>query len=261
MKKIIIIFLSFLIVVVLIFKIVNSSSSLHFSSSSAPTPTIVDTSHQLSLNGQTYRYYYYLIPKNSQLKLIPNFSASFAASKIIQGKCDFAINGGLYTEEAKPVGLFYLNGQSLGQQITHQTFNGFLTQNKKNILNISSQDDFDNDLTQYNFALQSGPFYNFQNSYTSTDFVNHEFSRRHLIVEDNQNNFYFFSISLTENAFSGPRLEDIPVFFTSSEIQKIAQFTNALNLDGGAASAFYDGTYLVQELTPVGSILCGTLNP
>ena len=261
MKKLIIIFFLFLILVLLILKNINSSSPLDFSSSISPVPTIVDTSHQLSLNNQNYRYYYYLIPKNSQLKLISNFSSSLPASEIIQNNCDFAINGGLYTQESKPVGLFYLNNQSLGQQITHQTFNGFLTQDKNNNLNIFSQNNFNNDLSQYNFALQSGPFYDFSIFYSSVDFVNHEYSRRHLIVKDNQNNFYFFSISFVDQAFDGPRLEDIPAFFSQSEIQKIAKFTSALNLDGGSASAFYDGSYLVEELTPVGSILCGTLNP
>jgi hypothetical protein len=256
-----ILFLVVLVLIIFLYFKQNSSYSPNFSSSLTPIPTIIDTSHQLSLNNQNYRYYYYLIPQNSTLNLIPNFSSPRSASQIIKNHCDFAINGGLYTQESKPVGLFYLNNQSLGQQITHQTFNGFLTQNKNNILDVSSQDVFNNDLTQYNFALQSGPFYNFTTTYSSTDFVNHEFSRRHLIAKDSQNNFYFFSISLTDNAFDGPRLEDIPAFFNHFEIQKIAKFIQALNLDGGAASTFYDGNYLVEEITPVGSILCGTLNP
>lgn len=250
------------ITIVLAFLFLKQKQNLPLTliSSTSPTPAISDTSKQLLLNNQNYRYYYYQIPKNSQLKLIPNFSSLNSSSQIIKNNsCDFAINGGLYTTESKPVGLFYLDNQSLGQQINHQTFDGFLTQDKNNNLNISSQDNFNNDLSQYNFALQSGPFYDLQSS--AVDFINQEYDRRHLIAKDIDNNFYFFSISLKENAFSGPRLQDIYGFFQNSEIQKIAKFTFALNLDGGTASAFYNGHYLVQELTPVGSLLCGTLNP
>lgn len=250
-------FLGITIVLVFLFLNKNQASPLTLISSTSPSPTIIDTSKQLSLNNQNYRYYFYQIPKNSQLKLIPNFSSLNSASQIIKSNsCDFAINGGLYTTESKPVGLFYLNNQSLGQQINHQTFDGFLIQDKNNNLNIFSQDNFDNDLSQYNFAIQSGPFFNLK-SPDSNSFVNQEYDRRHLIAKDKQNNFYFFSVSLKENAFSGPRLQDLSAFFNSPEIQKIAEFTSVLNLDGGSASAFYDGHYLVQELTPIGSLLCG----
>ncbi|MBU1117634.1 phosphodiester glycosidase family protein [Patescibacteria group bacterium] len=225
---------------------------------SPSSPTIVDTSHQLNLNNQEYQYYFYKIPSSAKLSLIPNFTQKESAKNIVRDNCDFAINGGLYTKNETPVGLFFQDNQLLAKQITHQTFNGLLTKDKDSNLNILISTDFDNNFEKYDFIVQSGPFYNFFSN-TKEEYVNHQFDRRHLIAKDVQDNFYLFSISSSNNAYSGPRLEDIPDFFSHPQIKQIASFSSALNLDGGSASAFYDGVYLVDELSPVGSILCGKL--
>ena len=123
---------------------------------------------------------------------------------------------------------------------------------------LAQKNNFDQNFDQLNFALQSGPYFDF--STPAQTHINQEYDRRHLVLKDDQNRFYFFSISFLDQAFSGPKLDDIPEFFSLPDIKKIANFTTALNLDGGSASAFYDGHYLVQELTPIGSLLCGTLD-
>ncbi len=257
MKKMAILLMA-LVLIFLVSLLIHPSSSTNLPfPTSTPTPTLIDTSHQIYFKNQNYRYYYYQIPSTAKIELIPNFSPSHSAAEIIKERCDFAINGGLYTKEAKPVGLFYLNGQYLAPLITHSTFNGLLLQNKNGKLNLLSQNDFDQNFDQLNFVFQSGPYFDF--SAPAKTHINQEYDRRHLVLKDDQNHFYFFSISFSDQAFSGPKLDDIPEFFSLSDIKKIANFTNALNLDGGSASAFYNGHYLLQELTPIGSLLCGTL--
>ena len=57
-----------------------------------------------------------------------------------------------------------------------------------------------------------------------------------------------------ENTWSGPKLADTPGVL-SGVIERL-QLTDALNLDGGSASAFIRGDLSLEELTSVGSFFC-----
>jgi uncharacterized protein YigE (DUF2233 family) len=237
---------------------------------STPYPTSAPAKH-LTFQGRDYSYHYFSITKSSASKLIliPNFSQKLNTRQIIdQNKCDFGINGGFYLKNNTPLGLFYVNSQSLGSLIQSATFNGFLGSDENHQLSILSPDQVNQTNLEakiksnsYQFIFQSGPLYQLQNQWPST-FTDQKYARRHLVATDSQGTFYFFTIFETKQAYSGPRLEDIPSIFYSSDFKQIADFTQVLNLDGGSASAFYlkASNVKVEELSPVGSFLCGQTN-
>jgi len=206
---------------------------------STPSPTPVSKPY----------YYYYQISNQDQLTIIPNFDNPKDSSELIkENNCKYAINGGLYQDNKKPLGLFFHDNKIISKKINSNIFNGFLVINQNNVLDIGNS-------TQDNsqFIMQSGPYFDL--SLPQTDY-NEKTARRHIIAKDSQNNFYIFSIFTPESFISGPTLDEIPKFFHTPEIQQIAEFTEILTLDGGSASIFYSPTASIHESTFIGSLLC-----
>jgi uncharacterized protein YigE (DUF2233 family) len=223
-----------------------------------PNPTETPVS-KISLKSGTFRYNYRQINKNEILTLIPNFDKQLDSDQIIKNNnCLFGINGGFYLPENKPLGLFEINSTKLGKYSSSLTFNGFLRQSSDNHLTILDYDTLLNLSSSSNFVLQSGPLYKLNQS-PKTNFADTKAARRHLIAEDSEGNMFIFSIFGTESNYDGPTLNEIYEFFENPQIKKITNFTVALNLDGGSASAFYDQNQNihVREIKPLGSFLCG----
>lgn len=227
-----------------------------------PIPTEIPIS-EISLKSRQLRYYYRQISANEIVALIPNFEKQQSSDQIIEkNNCLFGINGGFYLPENKPLGLFEINGIKLGKYSSSRTFNGFLRQSTDNHLTILDYNTLLNISSLSNFVLQSGPLYNLNQS-PKINFTDPKSARRHLIVQDSEFNTFLFSIFGTESSYDGPTLNEIYEFFEHPQIKKIADFTTALNLDGGSASAFYDQSQDVhiREIKPIGSFLCGQLRP
>lgn len=219
---------------------------------SLPTQIPSPTPQALTLGNQTYAYYYHHLKPSEILTLIPNFTAQKSSSTIIeQNRCDFGINGGFYLKDNRPLGYFTIGQTAYSLPSPSLTFNGvFYSSNKKYFISLANSYRPPSD-----FAFQTGPFYSL--SQINYRFADKHYARRHLVASDAQNQLYFFSIFDPDNPLGGPRLEDIPTFFKHQTIQKIAKFTSVLNLDGGSASAYFDGHHQVSELKPIGSFLCG----
>lgn len=249
----------------------------------APIPTEIvanptPTPYSIKLDNKIYSFYYHKIERNflenkhEIIKVIPNFSEATSSAYLLKtNNCDFGINGGFYTKEKKPLGFFYeKDGKIENQPIVSQTFNGFLvyysggqTSARAALLDIfpkKYEDSYDvlYDKNIFDFAFQSGPFYDLKSD-TIYSFVDKSFARRNLAAKDSKANMYFFTIFEKDISLNGPRLEDIPLIFKSSTFRKIADFKTVLNLDGGSASAFYEGNVQVVEFKPIGSFLCGKI--
>ena len=217
---------------------------------------------EISLKSRTLRYCYHQVKDNELVTLIPNFEQQLSSDQIIKNNnCLFGINGGFYLPESKPLGLFEINETKLGKYSPSHTFNGFLRQSIDNHMVIVDYDTLLSFSSTSKFILQSGPLYNLQSP--KVNFADTKAARRHLIAQDSKSNIYMFSIFGTESNYDGPTLNEIYEFFENPEIKKITDFTIALNLDGGSASAFYnqDQNIHVREIKPIGSFLCGQLRP
>ncbi|PJC80315.1 hypothetical protein CO009_02285 [Candidatus Shapirobacteria bacterium CG_4_8_14_3_um_filter_35_11] len=208
---------------------------------SIPTPAITTPSPK------PY-YYYYQVNKLNKFIVVPNFNNPKDSVDLIkENNCKYAINGGLYQENNKPLGLFINDHKTINKKINSNIFNGYLFLNN-NILNIGQTI---NNISQ--FIMQTGPFFDLKS--TSINY-NNKTARRHVIAKDSANNLYIFSIFTPDSFISGPTLNQIPKFFQKPEIKKIADFTQILTLDGGSASVFYSPTDSLHESTFIGSLLC-----
>jgi uncharacterized protein YigE (DUF2233 family) len=224
-------------------------------------PTRKPQINEITLNGKTYQFHFHKIENGETLKLIPNFQeATFSAQIVKRYECDFGINGGFYKKEGGPLGLFFADQKLFGEKIQSTTFNGFLGKKKDGSLIIFNPTDLtyfpDYPNSPYSFLLQSGPLIFLKNE-VQPNFIDRDFSRRHLIAKSTMNEFYLFSIFEKDNKFNGPRLEDLRPIYLSPDFKTIADFDLILNLDGGSASAFYDRGVQVEEFKQIGSFLCG----
>lgn len=216
--------------------------------------------NEVKFDDKTYSFYYHKIKSNETLELIPNFKeASFSGKIFAENNCSFGINGGFYTKENQPLGLFQIGEKKYSNLIESTTFNG-LFENQNNALSIKPAAANIISYHKNDFVFQSGPIF-FVNppipKNKQEKYIDKNYARRSLVAYDHQNNSYLFSFFEKDNLTSGPRLEDISDIFLTKTLASITNFDFVLNLDGGSASAFYDKNVQVEEFKPIGSFLCG----
>lgn len=209
-------------------------------------------------NNKHYLLHLFLIPEQSQITLIPNFTQKENGQSLaISNHCNLAINGGFYQNDDKPLGLFLSDGKIYGQKISGNLVSGFFYQDKFNHREIAFTEPAVRPGTD--FILQAGPLFPLPRQ-KPIAIVDDKFARRMAVGKDGNGSFYFLVIYDRDNLFSGPKLADLPLLFSRSEVQNIANLTLVLNLDGGSASFFYASngraTFTLSELVPIGSLLC-----
>src|SRR3989344_4783806 len=104
-------------------------------------------------------------------------------------------------------------------------------------------------------AVQSGPMLMFEGTPLSLRLANDELRRRviALLVNDE---LIFMTVVGQDSELSGPYLSDLPGLVEAIAGKNGWQVSQAINLDGGTASAFYTDKVYLEELNPVGSIFC-----
>ena len=102
------------------------------------------------------------------------------------------------------------------------------------------------------WAVQTGPILWENNQPIKINTTNDKSARRGVAILSSDNKLYFVIFYNPMAEVLGPYLNDLP------EILKLLNIsiTSAINLDGGGASAFYDGRTFLEESDPVGTILC-----
>lgn len=197
------------------------------------------------------------IEKFSKVSLIPNFTRKEnGLTSVEKNSCKKAVNGGFYTPDGKPLGLFLTEEREWGKAISSNLATGFFFQEKNGQRFISKIKP--ENFSGLDFILQTGPLI------TVGDYqlklVSDEKTRRMLLALDKSGRLYIISVSGKDNSFDGPFLSDLPQIFNLEEIQRRLVLTTLLNLDGGAASYFYvsdaQNKFSLSEITPVGSFLC-----
>jgi hypothetical protein len=182
------------------------------------------------------------------LHLIANFQEKKTSGELLEdGRCAYGTNGGFYIPEHLPLGLFITNGKQYGVSTVSSAANAYLVR-RGDTLSI----DQTAPVGPVAFALQTGPYIL---PAVIPTIASDEHARRVVIAHTKDNAWYFLAFTNPESAYEGPLLSEIPAL-----VQKLPQtFVEALNLDGGTASAFYneDGARF-GELTTVGSFLCGS---
>lgn len=157
-------------------------------------------------------------------------------------KCRYGTNGGFYTKENKPIGLVVANSKTLNPAQNNKLFNGYLS-------NRGISFDIPSDAI---WAVQTGPVLWNNNQSMKVNTTNDKSARRNVAILSIDDKLYFAIFYNPQASVLGPYLNDLP------EILKLLNISikSAINLDGGGASAFYDGKTFLEESDPVGTILC-----
>ena len=223
---------------------------------STPSPFVMpENTVEITFDGKSYWVSWIKVDDLSKLTLFPNFQEKTTARSFInKNKCQYLVNGGFYTEDDRPLGLF----ESGGEKIREKSANFLIPE----IFFVTSDGEFDMvaepPLRKVRFALQTGPLLIEKGLPKKLAIKNDETSRRMVVGKTSQREVIFLAVYDKEETFQGPPLSDLPGIINEFQKQKGIFFTKAVNLDGGSASVFYTNSLFLEELTYAGSFFCVT---
>ena len=188
-----------------------------------------------------------------QIGLYSNLKNKKDSQKIKQEKnCKALVNGGFYSKENTHLGLFVSNFQTISQSIRSSLLNSFfwIDNDQKPVMS------FDPPQSLPRLALQSGPMLIQKGKPLNLSIINDQNDRRSAITVTKSGQVIFLVIYLDKEEFQGPFLKDLPealsIFFDKAEIEAV----DAINLDGGNASAFLSEFESINEFSQIGSYFC-----
>lgn len=219
-----------------------------------PSPTPKPTAGiEIQYNGKIYFVNYFEVKDHAKLFLFPNFEEKKNASALVgESNCKALISGGFYTPENKPTGLFIHKGAMLRDRNVSDLLNGIVgvTFGEKAFIGTKYP------VGSTRIALQSGPLLISANKPQSLGLKNDSNDRRMVAALTADNSLVFMAFYSDVSRFGGPLLEELPEIVSAFAKQKNFEFSDAINLDGGTASAFESDEIVLSELAPVGSYFC-----
>jgi len=208
----------------------------------------------LEIEDNSYTVLIRKLQDGEEVTLISNFKEALSSAEVLSfNHCDFISNGGFYTKENSPLGLFFLKGEKLANYLESDFLSGIISKNRKGDITLSrSQLSITADLE---FALQSGPYFSLK-SETAQGFEN-EKARRSLIAQDSKGKIYFLAVYDSGNTFSGPDLSQLKKILSGVNDNNNLELVSAVNLDGGSTLAFLQtGEDSIPEIKKSGSFFC-----
>lgn len=234
-----------------------------FGEKSDPSPTRIPAAYgaadkaaklfDINLENEKYSVVLISVEDNQALSLIANFEEKLTSDEIASKyNCRAVVNGGFYLENSKPAGFFISNNRELKGWSENKLFNGVLSVNDFEVARITAGKPRDN----LRWGFQTGPIIRENGKSVKLFLGNDKNARRIVAAVDGENKLSFLVFYNPDQIFDGPRLQDLPKGLEILEQQADTEFADAVNLDGGTASAFIAGSVKLTELTPIGSALC-----
>lgn len=218
----------------------------------SPTPEIVDESGiKFDLDDQNMRAVWFKVNDIDSLEFKQNFNEKISSEILYEkNECKYLVNGGFYTLQYEPIGLLVIDGKNISEQVDNKTFNGYLVIDKK------AEITRDKSIRSNKYALQTGPVLIEDGKSLALNLTRDKYARRMVAFLDSEENLYFAAIFNNSSYLQGPYLAS-----TAKAIEEIGKnlnirITDAINLDGGAASAFYTPDFRLKESVSIGSFFC-----
>lgn len=226
-------------------------------SSSSPSPTLVPAKSEQIIdfekNGISFRAAWIKTSDFKNLFLYPNLKEKLSAQELFgQKKCRSLVSAGFYTPKEEPIGFFITEGEKIGERVESRLFDGFFSVDKSGKAQINFQTPEKN----MRLALQSGPVLIKNNQTLRLQIKDDKSSRRVVLALDRTGEAFFIIIFNKDSVFEGPLLADLPKVVQGFEAKTGIDFPEALNLDGGSASAFYTNFLSLPEFSLIGSYFC-----
>lgn len=219
---------------------------------SSPVPTKQPSPvNEIEFDSIPYSIELFEINDITKLRLIGNFKDKKTAKQLYSDEaCRFMTNGGFYSTESTPLGLFVGENYSQSKPLTSALLNGyvFITDTKSIITSTP--------LTSYRLAVQTGPLLIQDKTVQLLRIQNDTYERRMIAAVTQKNTLVFIMLYKKDSLYEGPLLKDVPKMLSQISTNLASPITNAINLDGGTASTFISPKTTIQELSPVGSVFC-----
>jgi len=216
-------------------------------------PTNQSSLNSTTFNAQTYNYHYFIVDQPQNLTLHSNLDQKQDSTQLVKDfQCQSLINGNFYDDSDNHLGWLYNYPNQISPTRTNDLFNGYLYLDSSNQLHL----DTSNPNHQVIWGIQSGPIL-ISNNYPRKLTLNTDQSRRRsLAAITDQNQLILLMITDNSSQLLGPSLTQLPNILTQIATEQNWQLTNAINLDGGSASAFYHQDTHINEINPIGSFFC-----
>jgi len=219
----------------------------------SPTVSEINDIQSVEINGKEYVFAWIQVTRTENLFLHPNFEERYTLQESIEKYgCINLTSGGFYSEANSPIGLFISEAEIISNKDSNNLFNGYFTLTKNGEAAISK--DYSGEPVR--IGLQAGPILIQNGQIQRLVLANDKMARRIVVALTKEGNIYFITFYNEESVFVGPLLADLPLLVSNIQNKFDIEFISALNLDGGAASAFYNQEIQLSELTPIGSFFC-----
>lgn len=219
-----------------------------------PTPLVMpENTVEVNYKDREYWISWMKVREINKLFLYPNYSEKETSRSLIEKyKCQKLVNGGFYTKDDQPLGLFISEGMKLKDKTKNITMNGIFFASYEGGVGILP--DFTENRTR--FAVQTGPIL-IDNRMPKKLFLPNDIHARRMVVGlTEENEVVFLAFYNKDMPFGGPFLSDLPDILSRFQDKTGIRLVKALNLDGGSASAFYNGSFFLEELSYIGSYFC-----
>ena len=241
--------------VLVCFLIVFFTFKNNISQQTEPSNNMVDTDVVEAENFPTvtfgtYTYGYVLFRVESPIEIIQNDLQEDFSVVSTRNKCELAVNGGFYTTENEPLGLVQINDKVVSVRISSTFLDGFLGMDDSNgYVGREPHSDVSN-------ILQSGPILIENGAIAPLNIQDDKPSRRSAAIVTDAHILYFVTLFRNDSRFSGPYLADLPSVVMEIASTEGIYVDQAINLDGGSASAIKTSDILLPEFRTVKTIIC-----
>jgi uncharacterized protein YigE (DUF2233 family) len=169
-----------------------------------------------------------------------------------EGKCKNLVNAGFYQKDFSPLGLFIVEGQVIRKEMKSATFNGFFTIDSEGWPAIGQNPPS----VPLKYGLQTGPLLILNSRLQELKMTNDDNARRVMVAIGKDKKPVFIVIYNAGSVFDGPKMTALPKLLQEIAKMENESFVDAINLDGGSASAFWGEEVILKELSPIGSYFC-----
>lgn len=195
----------------------------------------------------------WVIASPGNVSLYPNFSEKLT-SRDAKGEknCSSLVNAGFYTKERTPIGLFVSEGRTINPFSRNRLFNGVFSIDDNGIAQITPS----SPQGKITSAAQTGPVLLEEDKVQNLSGNLGDKERRMAAGITKNKEIIFATFFQKDSAYLGPTLERLPSMLLELEKKTGVDITDAINLDGGTASAFLTEDISLGELTLIGGYFC-----
>jgi len=250
--KIIIFLIAVSLIGYLLFKNTRDFKKTVHTEEELKTPAL-NNKQSIEMDGKEYVFAWIQITSSENIFLYSNFEERYTLEEGVEKyDCRNLTSGGFYTETNSPIGLFISEVGMLSDKTVNKLFNGYFILTKKSEATISRNYSGE----PVRIGLQAGPILIQNGVVQKLTLTSDKMARRVVVALTKEGEIYFIALYDKESVFIGPLLADLPELVSDVQNEIGVEFTSALNLDGGSASAFYTQNIQLSELTLIGSFFC-----